>query len=268
MNVFFAKPTQAFTLMDISRMCRLAHTSTKQNLRKLVQQGMVLKTNIKKGKRIFPMYEANRTTQFTQYQKISTITALVDSGVLKYVEERFHPHCVVAFTSYQQGEDVEGASICLFIQAKRRAADTTPFEKKLGRKIKLFVGDDFREYPAGLRNSIINGDVLSGHLEAGTMETAQEIIKEIEKHRGEIKTFGVKKLTLFGSYAQGTATSQSDLDFLVEYQEGRGLFDDHVHLHQLLEDIFQRKIDLGEPDLLRDEVKKNVMGGRTYEVLI
>ncbi|MBI5216087.1 MAG: nucleotidyltransferase family protein [Ignavibacteriae bacterium] len=36
---------------------------------------------------------------------------------------------------------------------------------------------------------------------------------------------GVKKAALFGSVVRGENTDQSDVDFLVEFQEGKSLFD-------------------------------------------
>lgn len=100
------------------------------------------------------------------------------------------------------------------------------------------------------------------------MKSGVKIIKTLEKHRAELKKFGVKKIMLFGSYAQGKSTARSDIDFLVEYEKGRGLFDDHVHLSQFLEDLFQRKIDLGEPRLLRGELKQSILEGKKLEALI
>jgi len=100
------------------------------------------------------------------------------------------------------------------------------------------------------------------------MKTAKEIIKTLEKHRTELKKFGVRKIVLFGSFAQGTATTRSDIDFLVEYEQGRGLFDDHVHLSQFLEDLFGRNIDLGEPKSTRGELKQSILEGKKFEALI
>src|SRR3989338_3421557 len=96
----------------------------------------------------------------------------------------------------------------------------------------------------------------------------KEIMKIIEKNKNKIKNFGAKKLTLIGSYAREEATKNSDIDFLVEFKKNRGLFDDYVHLLQLLENLFKRKIDLGEKNLLRDELKEAILGGSRIEAKI
>lgn len=55
-------------------------------------------------------------------------------------------------------------------------------------------------------------------------------LKELKK---TLKQHGVIKASVFGSYARGEATQKSDLDLLVECQEGVSLFD-VLGLQQLL----------------------------------
>ncbi len=64
---------------------------------------------------------------------------------------------------------------------------------------------------------------------------------------------GIKSLSLFGSYARGDATEESDVDFLVQPSEGMGLF----QLAGLLLDL-QGKF--GEVDLV-------TTGGRDKDFL-
>lgn len=96
----------------------------------------------------------------------------------------------------------------------------------------------------------------------------QEIIRRVEANRETIRKFGVKRLVLFGSAARNAAGAESDLDFLVEFKPGRGLFDDYVHLRQFLQDLFGREIDLGEPRLIREELKSAIFGGKQIEAKI
>lgn len=59
-----------------------------------------------------------------------------------------------------------------------------------------------------------------------------------------IRNFGVKRLGLFGSVVNGELTSESDIDFLVEFEKGRKNFKNFMGLYFFLEDLFGRKIDL------------------------
>ena len=101
-----------------------------------------------------------------------------------------------------------------------------------------------------------------------TMLNKEQIIKKIEQNRDKIKAFGAKKLILIGSYARNEANKDSDVDILVEFEKGRGLFDDYAHLLQFLQDLFKREIDLVKPSLIRKELKPFILGGKKIEAEI
>jgi len=72
------------------------------------------------------------------------------------------------------------------------------------------------------------------------------------------KQHGVKTIYLFGSMAKDEASEASDVDFLVELEQGRDLFD----LGELLMDLqalLQRKVDL---------VTKNSLHPRLYSQVL
>lgn len=101
------------------------------------------------------------------------------------------------------------------------------------------------------------------------MLTKDKIIALLQQHQQKIHSFGVKKLILFGSYARNEAREDSDIDFLVEFEPGRGLFKDYVHLLQFLrDDLFRKKVDLVEPHLIREELKDLIQGGAQIEAKI
>ncbi|MEK7192575.1 MAG: nucleotidyltransferase family protein [Patescibacteria group bacterium] len=93
---------------------------------------------------------------------------------------------------------------------------------------------------------------------------------ELEKIRKEIslnceileRDFSLSKIGVFGSVAKGTATEKSDIDFLVEFKQQIGLFE-FAGLNLFLENIFQKKVDIGTPralkSMIRDEVLKSVI---------
>ena len=54
---------------------------------------------------------------------------------------------------------------------------------------------------------------------------------------------GARNVRVFGSIARGDATDESDVDFLVEMDEGRSLLD-LVGLWQDLQDLLGRKVDV------------------------
>ena len=54
---------------------------------------------------------------------------------------------------------------------------------------------------------------------------------------------GARNVRVFGSIARGDATKESDVDFLVDMEEGRSLLD-LVGLWQDLQDLLGRKVDV------------------------
>ena len=96
----------------------------------------------------------------------------------------------------------------------------------------------------------------------------EDIMRKIRENKKAIKEFGVKKLVLFGSYARNEGNKDSDIDFLVEFEEGRGLFDDFIHLVHFLKDLLGKEIDLGEEHLLRKELKSCILEGEKVEAKI
>ncbi|MDA8211847.1 MAG: nucleotidyltransferase family protein [Clostridia bacterium] len=73
---------------------------------------------------------------------------------------------------------------------------------------------------------------------------------------------GVTKISLFGSVARGEETVNSDIDFLVEFEENRSLFD-LIRLKQELESLLQRPIDVvtenGVHPMMRDGILSQVV---------
>jgi len=99
--------------------------------------------------------------------------------------------------------------------------------------------------------------------------TKDEIISRLTGNKARIKAFGVTSIALFGSYAHGASRENSDLDFLVEFEDGRGLFDDYFGLLEFLQFLFEtEKIDLVKKKLVRKELRKTILEGEQYAAQI
>jgi predicted nucleotidyltransferase len=71
----------------------------------------------------------------------------------------------------------------------------------------------------------------------------ETIASKFRTQSNALQTLGVRRLSDFGSAARGEADASSDLDFLVEF-EGLATFDQYMSLKELLEQLFERQIDL------------------------
>ena len=72
--------------------------------------------------------------------------------------------------------------------------------------------------------------------------TQAEIFDIIKKHRDILIKFRVKRIGLFGSALQNKSTEDSDIDFIVDFEEKS--FDNFMELAFALEEIFKKKVDL------------------------
>ncbi|OFX24798.1 MAG: nucleotidyltransferase [Bacteroidetes bacterium GWA2_31_9] len=68
------------------------------------------------------------------------------------------------------------------------------------------------------------------------------------------KQHNVLRLYLFGSFAKNTETEQSDIDFLVKFNDVElyYYFDNYLSLKENLERIYQRKVDLLEEQTVKN----------------
>ena len=71
------------------------------------------------------------------------------------------------------------------------------------------------------------------------------------RYRAEIKG-------IFGSYARGDFHADSDLDLLVDFDEGANLFD-LVGLQQFLEEKLECKVDIVSRRSLRAELRTSIL---------
>lgn len=77
------------------------------------------------------------------------------------------------------------------------------------------------------------------------MKTLEEIRKILLEHKQEImERFKVKKIGIFGSYVREEQNERSDIDILVDFEEGYKTFDNYMDLKFYLEGLFSTKVDL------------------------
>lgn len=96
------------------------------------------------------------------------------------------------------------------------------------------------------------------------MLTKKDIIATIRANTEEIRSYGVKRIGVFGSFSRSSQSSKSDVDVLVEFQEGRKVFDNYMELKFLLEKLFRRKVDLVIKDALKPRLKQIVLQEVSY----
>ena len=77
-----------------------------------------------------------------------------------------------------------------------------------------------------------------------------------------IAKFNIKKIGLFGSFVTDTATPDSDIDILVDFEKTPGW--EYFDLMEFLENELGRKIDLVTPNALKSPLKTKILNQVEY----
>jgi len=84
-------------------------------------------------------------------------------------------------------------------------------------------------------------------------------LEEIKKRALPIlKEAGVTRSSVFGSYARGENKKKSDIDLLIDFPRGKGLFE-YVGLQDKLTEALGRKVDLVTYDAIHPLLKDRIL---------
>jgi predicted nucleotidyltransferase len=76
------------------------------------------------------------------------------------------------------------------------------------------------------------------------LKNKEQIFKLLQSNNQKIKSYGVKRIGLFGSFVKNQQTDKSDIDFIVEFEKDKKSYNSYINLIFFLEDLFGRKVDL------------------------
>ncbi|TFG02207.1 MAG: nucleotidyltransferase [Promethearchaeota archaeon] len=91
------------------------------------------------------------------------------------------------------------------------------------------------------------------------------IFQILKQNKEQLKNHHVKRIGLFGSFLRGDNSSKSDIDVIVEFDEGRKNYDNFIEVSYLLEKIFERKIDLLTIEALSPHMKSKILKEAHFE---
>lgn len=87
--------------------------------------------------------------------------------------------------------------------------------------------------------------------------TVERLLQLMRRFAPEIRRLGVRRIGIFGSWVQGEATHESDIDVLVEFTNPS--FDSYMELKFFLEELFGHEVDLVLADSLKAQVKPKIL---------
>ncbi len=94
----------------------------------------------------------------------------------------------------------------------------------------------------------------------------EEILNKIKENKDKIKSFGIKKIGIFGSAVRDEMNEKSDIDIVVEFEKGKATFKNVCGVVDFLEKLFGRKVDILTPDGIdsirikhvKEEIKREI----------
>ncbi|MBU0457318.1 MAG: nucleotidyltransferase domain-containing protein [Nanoarchaeota archaeon] len=161
LELFIEFPTKDFSVRGIARELNLSHATILKYINDLQNLELIKK----KKETLYPTYFADTQNQkYKFYKKNYLVLKLIDSGIIKHIQEETLPSSVILFGSGAKATFTEKSDIDIFVEAKESKFNIAKYEKKLNRKINLLFEPNLNNLSKELRNNIINGIVLYGFI--------------------------------------------------------------------------------------------------------
>ncbi|MEI9476080.1 MAG: nucleotidyltransferase family protein [Deltaproteobacteria bacterium] len=105
----------------------------------------------------------------------------------------------------------------------------------------------------------------AGFSERSIEEKNMDFKGKIEKKKAYLQaTFHIKEIGMFGSVVKGTERERSDIDILVEFEEGYKDFFNYMRLKQCLENLLGKKVDLVMKKAIKPRLKERILNEVEY----
>ena len=97
------------------------------------------------------------------------------------------------------------------------------------------------------------------------ISTTGELVAYLRDKKALLREkFGVTRIGIFGSFAQGGQNTKSDIDMVVEFEKSRKNIHTFLQLRRLLEKELSRKVDIGFERSLKPIVRERIKGKVIY----
>jgi predicted nucleotidyltransferase len=76
------------------------------------------------------------------------------------------------------------------------------------------------------------------------VSTKAEVLEVLGNNKAKLNTFGVRRISLFGSFLFDQVTAESDVDLLVEFEPNKKTFTNFSNLVFFLEECLGRRAEI------------------------
>jgi len=164
---FFEKPNNRFSIRELSRIININHTTVRQYLNTMVEEGVLNKKN----EGVYTFYMLNITRKTQNLKLYYNLEKIRKSGIIEGLEKFYDYPVIILFGGYANATDdmTSDIDICVLSNIKKEILPDV-FEKKLNRKLSILkfskrAFEMAKKNNPELINNICNGIVLSGEFE-------------------------------------------------------------------------------------------------------
>jgi len=163
MKLFLEEPNREFNVREASRILKISPATASKELENLEKKRLLKK----RDERMLKLYKANSEGEFSRDLKtFYNIRKIKDSGFMEELNKFYLKPTIILFGSASEGLDTEESDFdMIIISEKKKQFSVDKFEKKLNRKIQLFVVKNLKELKnKHLINNVLNGLILQGEI--------------------------------------------------------------------------------------------------------
>lgn len=96
------------------------------------------------------------------------------------------------------------------------------------------------------------------------MADKAKFLETIQHHQDLLRSFGVKRIGLFGSVLRGEQTSDSDVDVLVQFDKGKKNYRNFIGIVDLLEKELESNVELVTEESLSPYIGPRILAEVEY----
>jgi predicted nucleotidyltransferase len=166
LKLFFAGPGKQIHIREVARQTGLSPRGTQMILESLRKEGLL----ISESNNVVNNYRGNfEDRRFIGLKRSLNLYSLYSTGLIQFLEKFYHmPECIVLFGSYAKGDDMPPVSDIdiAVVTEMTKLPDLENFQAALGKSISLHMIENIKDQNANFINSLANGIILSGYMEA------------------------------------------------------------------------------------------------------
>ena len=95
----------------------------------------------------------------------------------------------------------------------------------------------------------------------------QDLLQRLRANHTRIKSFGVRRYGIFGSFVRDEARDDSDVDLLIEFEPGQKTIDNFMELGYFLDDLLGRRVEVVTPESLSPYIGPHILREAEYALL-